>query len=298
MYLKWVDLIELYRTRCGVGTPAHWYNRPMHDRERLYRTEGIVLRHINLGEADRLLTIYTREFGKLRQIAKGVRRPQSKKAGHLDLFARVNILAARGRELDVITQVEALDTYTGLRSDLELVGKAAYAIELVDQFTVDGESNSELYALLTSTLERLCAGVDRSSVVRHFELRLLDLVGYRPELFHCSRCGNEIRPEDQFFSFEAGGALCPKCAPGETSRRPLSLSALKVLRHYQRSTFAHAAQANIRSIVHKELDRLMEGFFNYLLERRLNSPGFLRRLRRIRRDIPAVETKAEIEKKD
>ena len=298
MHQIWVGLVQLYRTWRAVGMPCRWYNRPMHDRERLYRTEGIVLRHINLGEADRLLTIYTREFGKLRQIAKGVRRPQSKKAGHLDLFARVSILAARGRELDVITQVEALDAYTGLRTDLELVGKAAYAIELVDQFTVDGESNSDLYALLTSTLERLCAGVDRGSVIRHFELRLLDLVGYRPELFRCSRCGNEIRPEDQFFSFEAGGVLCPNCGPAESNKRPLSLSALKVLRHYQRSTFEHAAQANVRSIVHKELDRLMEGFFNYLLERRLNSPGFLRRLRQIGRNTPAVDTEAEIEKKD
>lgn len=259
----------------------------MQDRERLYRTEGVVLRHMNLGEADRLLTIYTREHGKLRQIAKGVRRPQSKKAGHLDLFARVSILAARGRELDVITQADALDSYPGLRSDLDLVGRAAYAIELVDQFTVDGEANAELYALLIQTLDRLSAGVHRQSVQRHFELRLLDQVGYRPELFRCSRCAVEIRPQDQFFSFEAGGALCPKCGPDETQKRPVSLAALKVLRHYQRSTFDHAAQASIRPAVHNELDRLMEGFFNYLLERRLNSPGFIRRLRQIGRREPS-----------
>ncbi|MGD8732755.1 MAG: DNA repair protein RecO [Anaerolineales bacterium] len=255
----------------------------MQDRERLYRAEGVVLRHMNLGEADRLLTIYTREHGKLRQIAKGVRRPQSKKAGHLNLFSRVSILAARGRELDVITQVEALDTYVGLRSDLDLVGRAAYAIELVDQFTVDGEASSGLYSLLTSTLERLSTGVDRISALRHFELRLLDYVGYRPELFRCNRCGVDIRPEDQFFSYETGGVLCPKCGPDEPYTRPISLASLKVLRHFQRSSYEHASQAKIRPAVHKELDRLMEGFFNYLLERRLNSPGFLRRLRQIGR---------------
>ncbi len=270
----------------------------MQDRERLYRTEGVVLRHMNLGEADRLLTVYTREHGKLRQIAKGVRRPQSKKAGHLDLFARVSILAARGRELDVITQVEALDAYTGLRSDLDLVGRAAYAIELVDQFTVDGESNRELYSLLTQTLDHLSGGLDRRSVQRHFELRLLDLVGYRPELFHCSRCGVEIQPEDQFFSYEAGGAVCPKCGPDETHKRPISMTGLKVLRHFQRSTFEHAAKANIRLAVHKELDRLMEGFYNYLLERRLNSPGFLRRLRKIGRVQPPSEADIEIEERE
>jgi DNA repair protein RecO (recombination protein O) len=270
----------------------------MQDRERLYRTEGVVLRHMNLGEADRLLTVYTREFGKLRQIAKGVRRPQSKKAGHLDLFARVSILAARGRELDVITQAEALDAYTGLRRDLDLVGRAAYVIELVDQFTVDGESNVELYSLLTDTLDRLNRGVQRNSVQRHFELRLLDQVGYRPELFRCGRCGQEIRPEDQFFSYEAGGVLCPDCGRVEKQKRPVSLTALKVLRHYQRSTFGHASQASIRPAVHKELDRLMEGFFNYLLERRLNAPGFLRRLRQIGRVKPAAGGDLEFEEKE
>jgi DNA repair protein RecO (recombination protein O) len=267
----------------------------MQDRERLYRTEGVVLRHMNLGEADRLLTIYTREHGKLRQIAKGVRRPQSKKAGHLDLFTRVSILSARGRELDVITQVEAIDPYTGLRSDLDLVGRAAYTIELIDQFTVDGESNVELFSLLINTLERLSAGMDRSSVLRHFELRLLDQVGYRPELFRCSRCGAEIRPEDQFFSYEAGGVLCPRCGADERQRRPISLTALKVLRHFQRSTFEHAYQADIRPAVHKELDRLMEGFFNYLLERRLNSPGFLRRLRQIGRRMPTAGADVDVD---
>jgi DNA repair protein RecO (recombination protein O) len=270
----------------------------MQDRERLYRTEGVVLRHMNLGEADRLLTVYTREHGKLRQVAKGVRRPQSKKAGHLDLFARVSILAARGRELDVLTQVEALDTYVGLRSDLDLVGRAAYAVELVDQFTVEGESNVELYSLLTTTLERLSSGVDRRSVQRHFEVRLLDLVGYRPELFRCSRCGDEIRPDDQFFSYDSGGVVCPRCGPEEAQKRPLSLAALKVLRHYQRSTFEHAATASIRPSVHAEIDRLMEGFFNYLLERRLNSPGFLRRLRRGGRREPAQGAEIELEEKE
>lgn len=264
----------------------------------MYRTEGVVLRHMDLGEADRLLTVYTREHGKLRQVAKGVRRPQSKKAGHLDLFSRVSILAARGRELDVLTQVEALDTYTGLRSDLDLVGRAAYAIELVDQFTVEGEANANLYALLIETLERLSGGLDRRSVQRHFELRLLDQVGYRPELFRCSRCGDEIRPDDQFFSYESGGVVCPRCGPDEGQKRPVSLAALKVLRHYQRSRFEHAARARIRAQVHAEIDRLMEGFFNYLLERRLNSPGFLRRLRQTGHRKSSKAAEIEMEEKE
>jgi recombinational DNA repair protein (RecF pathway) len=90
----------------------------MSGRERNYRAEAVVLRRRDLGEADRLLTVYSREHGKLQQVAKGARRPSSRKAGHLELFTRVQIQAARGRELDVITQAEALDLFSELRSDL------------------------------------------------------------------------------------------------------------------------------------------------------------------------------------
>jgi DNA repair protein RecO (recombination protein O) len=183
----------------------------MPERERLYRAEGIVLSRRDFGEADRLLTVFTREYGKLEQIAKGVRRPSSRKAGHLELFTRVQLLAARGRELDILTQVEAIETYPQLSKDLQLVGQASYILELVKLFTVQGEVNHEIYRLLVETLERLNSGVPPSKATRYFELRLLELAGYRPELFRCGHCQSEIRPEAQFFSYIDGGVLCPKC---------------------------------------------------------------------------------------
>ena len=255
-----------------------WYNRSMPERERLYRAEGIVLCRRDFGEADRLLTIFTREHGKLEQIAKGVRRPRSRKAGHLELFTRVQLLAARGRELDIITQVEALETYPQLSKDLQLVGQASYILELVKVFAIKGEVNHELYRLLVETLERLTSGDPPSKVTRYFELRLLELSGYRPELFHCGRCQLEIRPEAQFFSYIDGGVLCPNCGREQKGVRPITLAALKVLRHYQRNPFSVASTARIQTQVHQELDHLLEGFFIYLTEHKLNSPRFLRRI--------------------
>src|SRR3989304_1681077 len=98
------------------------YNRRMTSRERLYRTEAVLLRRPELGEADRLLTIYTPAHGKLRVIAKGVRLPKSRKAGHLELFNRVELLVARGRDLDVVTQADTADTFAGGRDDLMRLG--------------------------------------------------------------------------------------------------------------------------------------------------------------------------------
>ena len=259
--------------------PGHrWYNRRMPERERLYHAEVVILRRRDLGEADRLLTVFSREFGKLRQIAKGARRPQSRKAGHLELFNRARLLVARGRDLDIISQAEAIDSYPHLHADLLLVGHAGYAIELLDHFTVDAEPNANLYRLICETLERLDQGGDFNSVIRHYELRLLDEVGFRPELFRCVACGDEIRPEAQYFSYEKGGILCPACGGKERSLVPISLPALKVIRHFQRSTYGAAAKVKIRSNVHAELDQLMEGFMGALLERRLNVPHFIRRV--------------------
>ena len=250
----------------------------MPERERLYRAEGIVLSRRDFGEADRLITIFTREYGKLEHIAKGVRRPRSRKAGHLELFTRLRLLAARGRGLDVITQVEAIETYPHLGKDLQLVGQASYVLELVKHFAVQGDVNQELYRLLVGTLDRLNSGDPPSKITRHFELRLLDLAGYSPELFRCGQCQLEIKPEAQYFSYIDGGILCPNCGREQRGIRPITLPALKVLRHYQRNPFSIASSARIQAQVHIELDHLMEGFFSYLTERKLNSPRFLRRI--------------------
>lgn len=253
----------------------------MSSRKRVYRTEAVVMHRQDLGEADRLLSVYSQDHGKLRLVAKGARRPRSRKAGHLEPFTRVQLQLARGRDLDIITQAEAIDTYPGLRDDLVRLGQAAYVIELMDRFTVEREVNQALYRLLINTLERLIEGVEPAIVLRHYELRLLDQVGYRPELFRCLGCSEDILPQDQYFSPSEGGAICSTCGPSRTDVSPLSLAALKVLRHYQRNSFDVASSAKIRPQVHVELEQVMEGYLSYLLERRLNAPEFLRRVRRI-----------------
>jgi DNA repair protein RecO (recombination protein O) len=253
----------------------------MPSRERVYRTEGVVLRRQNLGEADRLTTIYTLDYGKLRLVAKGVRKLQSRKAGHLEPFTRVALLIARGRELDIITQAETIEDFSIFQSDLDRLGHAAYVVELLDRFTVEeGEENRAQYRLLLDSLECLALQkADPSAVILYFELRLLDLVGYRPELFQCLECGTEIRPQAQYFSFHRGGVLCPKCGRRDKQIRSISLPALKVLRHYQRSNFKTASGPQVSLELFAEVDGIMEGYINYLLERQLNVPTFLRGLR-------------------
>jgi len=250
----------------------------MSGRERIFRTEAVILRRQDLGEADRLVVAYSPDRGKLRLVAKGVRRLTSRKAGHLEPFSRTALLIARGRELDIISQADALETYPALLADLQRVGQASYVVELIDRFTLEEGGSRPAYALLLQTLTRLAEGRSAAAVLRFYELRLLELMGYRPEFFRCVQCGSEIRPERQSFAPALGGVLCPRGHQGQPMTRPLSLEALKVLRHYQRSGFEAAAAPQVSPAVRREVEGHLEAYLNHLLERRLNSPRFLRQI--------------------
>lgn len=246
--------------------------------DRSQRVETVVLRHADWGEADRLLTLYSRELGKIRAVAKGARKLRSRKAGHLQPFTRVVLMLARGRDMWIVTQAESVDAYLPLRENLVLTGYAAYVMELLDRFTYEEGENRALYSLLVDTLGRLSAGRDIFLTVRYYEIRLLDFLGFRPELFRCVNCGSEIRAQDQFFSALHGGVVCPNCPAAVPGSRPVSMAALKFLRHLQRSTYSEAARAVIPPPVQREMETLLQYYLTYLLERGLNTPAFIRKV--------------------
>ena len=235
-----------------------------------------MLRHSDWGEADRLITLYTREQGKLRANAKGARRMRSRKAGHLEPFTRVALQLAHGRDMWIITQAETVEAYLPLRDDLVRTGYAAYVLELLDRFTYEEGENRALYQLVIQTLPLIAAETDVVPAVRYYEVRLLDLLGFRPQLFECVRCGKEIQAQDQFFSMEQGGVVCPECSALNGELRAVSMSVLKYLRHLQRSNFPAVQRAGIPAAIRPELEALLQSYLTYLLERGLNSPAFLR----------------------
>jgi len=245
---------------------------------RSFRVEAVVLRHSDYGEADRLLTLYTRQLGKTRAIAKGARKIASRKAGHIEPFTHVKLQLAKGRDMLILTQADTVDAYLPLREDLILTSHAAYVMELLDRFTYEDESeNSAIFRLLTETLSRLASKSEPWLVIRFYEMRLLDHLGFRPQLFECANCGREIKAEGQYFSFSAGGVICPRCGKGLPNLHAISIEALKYLRHFQRSSYAEARRAKPGLDVQQETETLMQGYFTYLLERELNTPGFLKK---------------------
>ncbi|MBO36394.1 MAG: DNA repair protein RecO [Chloroflexota bacterium] len=250
-------------------------------RTRTIRTETIVLRHQVFGEADRLLTLLTPNHGKVRAIAKGVRRPSSRKTGHLDLYMRSDVLLASGRNLYVVTQAQTIDAYRQLRENLVRSSYASCSIELLDSFTPDGEPNIDLYYLLEQMLSSISVSDNLSIIMRHYELHLLEMVGFRPELEFCVGDNKPIQPENQFFDALAGGVLCPQCGSGKPNVMPVSMDTLRLMRFLQRNNYSSINNLSVRSKVAAEIEKIQLHYISIQLERQLKSVDFLDRVRRL-----------------
>ncbi len=243
-------------------------------RERTYQTEAVILRRRNWGEADRILTLFTPQRGKVRVRAVGVRKPGSRKAGHLELFHRANLFLAKGRDFDIVTQAETVDAFARLREDLVRSAAASYTVELLDRLSPEESENYTAYRLLVRTLEELAGGGEPGLVLRCYDMKLLECTGYRPELALCTVGGEEIRAENQFFSPERGGAVCPRCAERAEGRLPISLAALRVLRHIQRCPIEEGLKLEVRKTTLEELEGVLQRYIQYVLESPLRSRNY------------------------
>ena len=250
--------------------------------ERSFRTQAIILKRRDFGEADRILTVFTPGYGKLDVIAKGARKPTSTKTGHVELFTRTDMLIHKGRDLDIVSQAEMNRPYLGVREDLARGAYASYAAELLDRFTGNAdEGYDELFELMDDTLGRLCTEPDPRLSVRYYEMRLLDLVGFRPELTECVVSREPIEAEDQFFSYPLGGVVKPAYAHEGMGVIPVNMLTLKLLRHMQRSAYSHVQPLVITPALHDDVERILLGYITFLLERKLQSVDFIRRIRQL-----------------
>jgi DNA repair protein RecO (recombination protein O) len=146
-----------------------------------YRTEGVILKRVNFGEADKLLTLFSKHFGKVRLLAKGIRKTQSRKGGNLELFNWVKIYVAKGRNLDIITEVELIDPFKSWRKSLERVALAYHLVELVDRLTAEEAKSRRVFELLTGSLEKLAGEQDLERLRTDFEVQLLEELGFWPQ---------------------------------------------------------------------------------------------------------------------
>ena len=154
------------------------------DTPRTYQTEAIVIKQSKLGESDKILTIYTLEFGKLKAVAKGACRPKSKLGGNVEPLTFSLMYLARGRNLDIVTQSQIINGFPGLKNDLWRMACGLYILELIDSFTLENSKNRLLFDFLVGILDQLSKPDNNEIILRYFELQLFHYLGYRPQLHH------------------------------------------------------------------------------------------------------------------
>jgi DNA repair protein RecO (recombination protein O) len=227
--------------------------------------QGIVLRSYPFGEADRVVVLLSANHGKLKAVAKGVRKTKSRFGGRLEPFNHVDLILYEGRSLDTITQVSMIETYPHIRSDLDRMVTAQTMVEAADAVAQENEPSVRLFLLIQRGLRALQSGVAGRDLKTAFLLKLADVVGVAPALDSCASCGR--RDDLARFSFAEGGAVCSQCRPeGGVLLRPGVISHLSAL-----------AKADLERL--PELEPAMAGealgvarrFVEHHLDRRLQS---------------------------
>lgn len=247
--------------------------------ERSVHFHAIVVRHVNYDEADRFITFLTPFQGKVSALAKGVRKMNSRKAGHLQPFTYVDVQLNKGSGASwLVTQVSTIEAYPSILASLDKTVRTSCVLELADRFSLEGVENVQLFQLTLDTLRRISVFTDIFPAQRYFDLQLLSVTGYRPQLFECVNCGKTIRPEDQYLHYGMGGVLCPDCGEITREARPVTMKTLKFFRYYQTHSFEDAAAAGWPADIRMESEALLTGYHSYLLERKINSQQFLEQI--------------------
>jgi DNA repair protein RecO (recombination protein O) len=249
------------------------------ERERTYRVEAIVVGRREYGETDRIVTLFSRERGKIAAIAKGARKPTARAGPALEYFARGRYMLAKGRDLEVVANAELIERPIQLEGNLTRLAQASHMAELTDKLAQEGQHFPALYDLLAESLRSLGQRRDDACVVRWFEIAALAEVGYPLDLWTCSSCMKPLEAEPNYLGLQSGGMLCASCRGSEGRSLLLSVNAQKYLRLLTKSGRDAAEQVTVGPVLAIELERAMAAFIGSVLERDLTSLRVLREIR-------------------
>ncbi|MBI2195096.1 MAG: DNA repair protein RecO [Planctomycetes bacterium] len=243
------------------------------------KTEAVILDRMDYSNTSLIVTCYTQHFGRLSILAKGARRPRSPFQGTLDLLNHNELVFYRHTRssLHTLSESTVLEGFPGIRGDLPRTYAATYLAELVREMTRDEEAQPEIFDLLVVALRELSAGLSVHRVLFQFEIQLLNLTGYLPELARCVSCSAPPpRKGRLFFSNQAGGILCPSCAGKATAdTRPASPGAAATLRILLRKNLIDGRTVAIAPDIAEAIQRILRPYLIYRLEKEPRSLRFL-----------------------
>ncbi|MHB8158206.1 MAG: DNA repair protein RecO, partial [Desulfocucumaceae bacterium] len=235
-----------------------------------YLVDAIILKSIKAREADRVLTLFTRQLGKIRVMAHGVEKPASRKRGAVQPFSYSRLLLRRGRDIDSVSQGEGIEIFPALRQSLDGIARASYMAELADMFTPEEDPHPDVFELLLDTFSMLGHNCDQGAV-RAFEIKLVSCLGYRPNLDNCVLCGLPVPGERVCFAPGQGGIVCEGCSPGVSNGLLVSRGSLETLKALLRWETGRIGQIRINPGAGGEIKSIMSKFIEYHIEKGIRS---------------------------
>lgn len=251
----------------------------------IQKSEGVVLRRQELRETSLILTLYTKDFGKIKGILRGVRGYRSQcGGGALEIFAYDAVVFYERKKSDIYTvsQCDLLDFFNPARGSLDRLAYAAYIVELLDSVTSLSDKNVEVFDLLLNSLRLLSGESSARRVARIFEIKLLHLLGLMPSLELCASCGKklDLTGSSAKFSLMHGGIICKNCLEADRDASPIMAGTARFIEHIRSLPFEKVARVKVATTVGKELEVILRKFLDYHIERRLRTLEFIKEIER------------------
>lgn len=240
------------------------------------KAEGIIIRTTDYGETNKVINLYTKEFGKIGLMARGAKKPKSTLSSVCHVLFYGLCLFNKGRGLGTLYQAESINAFRSLFSDLEKTAYAALIVELLDRLTEENQPSPALYRLLRETLLRIEKGTDASVMAAIFAVKMMRVAGIDPQVEQCIRCGNKKGPFS--FSVAGGGFLCRNCAAADPHAFPLSTAAARLFPVFRRVPVGRIGNVSVRKETTGEIETILAACFEQNAGVHLKAMRFIRQL--------------------
>ncbi|RCX13843.1 DNA replication and repair protein RecO [Anaerobacterium chartisolvens] len=243
------------------------------------KTKGIIIKEINTGEADKILTIFSRNYGKISGSAKGARRPKNKLAAATQMLCYSDFVLFKGRDMYSINSCDIIEPFYEIRNDVVKLTYCAHFVDIINDAIQEGQPAPKALQLFLNSLHLLAKTEKPPELIaRIFEMRLLSILGYAPYLKCCIECGNADLSREVFFSFKQCGVLCQDCGRKEQSSINISQGTLRALRHIAHCGFNELFCFDLAPPLINEMGRICKRYLRERLEREYTKLDFLKSL--------------------
>lgn len=240
---------------------------------------GLVLSKRDLRETSIIVDFYTKEFGKVSGILKGIRTEPQKFASNLEFFSLNEIIFYRKTHshLHLVSQADKINNFTGIRQNIERTATAGFMMELVSSLMQAEDKNEEIFDLTLASLKELETNYNPEKIATIFKIKMLNLSGFKPHFDSCVSCMDKIMGQSKF-SLSLGGLLCPRCMPKDLTSRAIFRGTIATVLHIERNSFSASLNLGMNPQIKKELDLILNSFLNFHLGKELKSQRLINKL--------------------